>query len=49
MVEGPTSGYRDQSNSECIENRIAVRLVGEKVHGQKENSPDRQIRSQNVC
>ena len=28
---------------------VAVRLVGEKVHGQKENSPDRQIRSQNVC
>ena len=28
---------------------IAVRLVGEKVHGRKEKSPDRQIRSQNKC
>ena len=33
----------------AIKGYQAVRLVGEKVHGQKEKSPDRQIRSQNVC
>ena len=28
---------------------LGSQTVGDKVHGQKGNSPDRQLRSQNVC
>lgn len=40
--------YQMLSNSECRARIFSSQTVGDKVHGQKGNSPDHQIRSQNL-
>ena len=45
---GALPGYRIQSNSEYYTPYRRSQTVGDKLHGQKGNSPDRQLRSQSV-
>jgi hypothetical protein len=43
---GALPGYRSQPNSECRRHRSGSETVGDKLHGQKGNSPDPLLRSQ---
>ena len=45
---GPFTGYQTQINSECRKMLIRSQTTGDKIRGQKGNSPDRQLRSQNM-
>ena len=40
-------GYSFLSNSECRDDYRGSQTVGDKLHGQEGNSPDRRLRSQN--
>ena len=42
---GALPGYRSQSNSECRDAKRGSETVGDKLHGQKGNSPDPLLRS----
>ncbi len=42
---GALPGYRSQPNSECRRHRSGSETVGDKLHGQKGNSPDPLLRS----
>ena len=44
---GAPPGYRSQSNSECRDVKGRSETVGDKLHGQKGNSPDPPLRSLN--
>ena len=44
---GGFTAYRILSNCECHKMINRSQTVGDKLHGQKGNSPDRQLRSQN--
>ena len=44
---GPFTGYQTQINSECRKTTYRSQTTGEKIRGQKGNSPDRQLRFQN--
>jgi hypothetical protein len=44
---GALPGYRTQSNSECRNVKDRSETVGDKLHGQKGNSPDPPVRSPN--
>ena len=46
---GASTGYQPQPNSECRDCELGSQTVGDKVHGQKGNSPDRQLRSLNLA
>ena len=46
---GAPPGYRTQINSECRHLYLRSETVGDKLHCQKGNSPDRRLRSQSVC
>jgi hypothetical protein len=45
---GPFTGYQTQINSECRKMLICSQTTGDKIRGQKGNSPDRRLRSQNM-
>ena len=45
---GPLPGYRSLSNSEYHARQSGSETVGAKLHSRKGNSPDRQIRPQNM-
>ena len=47
-VLGAFTGYRKLSNSECHAIKPGSQTMGDKFHGRKGNSPDPQLRSQNV-
>ena len=47
-VLGAFTGYRKLSNSECRAIILGSQTMGDKFHGRKGNSPDPQLRSQNV-
>jgi len=47
MIAGPNNGYQDQPNSECLFVKSGSETVGDKLHGQKGNSPDPPLRSLN--
>ena len=44
---GPTPGYQTQPNSEYRGVERGSEAMGDKLHGQKGNSPDQQLRCQN--
>ena len=44
---GALPGYRSQPNSECRDAKRGSETVGDKLHGQKGNSPDPPLRSPN--
>ena len=44
---GALPGYRNQSNSECRDVKRGSETMGDKLHGQKGNSPDPPLRSLN--
>src|SRR5512145_2653253 len=44
---GALPGYRSQPNSECLFAKPGSETVGDKLHGQKGNSPDHPLRSLN--
>ena len=46
-VMGASSAF--ESNSEYCKIRVASQNVGAKLHAQKGNSPDRSLRSLNIC
>ena len=46
---GSPKGYQLLSNSECHIDMIRSQTMGDKFHGQKGKSPDRQLRSPSVC
>ena len=46
---GALPGYRNQSNSECRDAKRGSETVGDKLHGQKGNSPDPPLRSLNLA
>ena len=46
---GALPGYRNQSNSECRHAKRGSETVGDKLHGQKGNSPDPPLRSLNLA
>jgi hypothetical protein len=46
---GAPPGYQNQSNSECHGSQYhSNQAVGDKVHCREDNSPDHQLRCQNV-
>ncbi len=45
---GAPPGYRTQINSECHNLYLGSETVGDKLHRQKGNSPDRRLRPQSV-
>jgi hypothetical protein len=47
-VLGAFTGYQKLSNSECRSIIRRSQTMGDKIHGRKGNSPDLQLRSQNV-
>ena len=47
-VLGAFTGYRKLSNSECRNIECGSQTMGDKFHSRKGNSPDQQLRSQNV-
>ena len=47
-VLGAFTGYRRLSNSECRSIILGSQTMGDKFHSRKGNSPDQQLRSQNV-
>ena len=47
-VLGAFTGYRKLSNSECRAIMIGSQTMGDKFHSRKGNSPDLQLRSQNI-
>ncbi len=46
---GPTPGYRIQPNSEYQQVKYGSEIMGDKLHTQKGNSPDQQLRCQNTA
>ena len=46
---GALPGYRSQPNSECRDVKRGSETVGDKLHGQKGNSPDPLLRSLNLA
>ena len=42
---GALPGYQTQPNSECRRQECRSQTTGDKIRGQKGNSPDRQLRS----
>ena len=46
---GAFPGYRIQPNFECRKRERGSQTVGAKLHSREGNSPDRQLRSQNLC
>ena len=46
---GAFTGYQTQSNSEYRDIKSGSQTVGDKLHCQEGNSPDRQLRSLNAC
>ena len=46
---GARKGYQAQSNSECHRLTSGSQTVSAKIHCQKGNSPDHQLRSPSVC
>ena len=48
LGEGSIPDYQSQINSECQIDIIGSQTVGDKVHGQKGKSPDRQLRPPSV-
>ena len=42
-------GTKSNQTPNAIKGKISSQTVGDKVHGQKGKSPDRQIRSLNIC
>ena len=46
---GALPGYRNQPNSECLFAKPGSETVGDKLHGQKGNSPDPPLRSPNLA
>ena len=46
---GPLTGYQTYSNSKCRYSKSGSESMGDKIHGQKGKSPDRQLRSQNYA
>ena len=49
MGSGPSAGYQPQSNYECQDRIHVSETAGAKLRRQKGNSPDHQLRSQNLC
>ena len=45
---GGFTAYRSLSNSECRQLILGSQTMGDKVHSQEGNSPDRQLRSQST-
>ena len=46
---GPFTGYQTQINSECRKMLSGSQTTGDKIRGQKGNSPDRRLRSPNIA
>ena len=46
---GALPGYRSQPNSECRDVKRRSETMGDKLHGQKGNSPDLPLRSLNLA
>ena len=46
---GSPKAFQIQPNYKCHQFYPGSQTVGDKVHGQKGKSPDRQLRSLNVC
>ena len=46
---GGFTAYQIHSNSECLKSTYGSETTGDKVRGQKGNSPDRQLRSPNTA
>jgi len=44
---GPIPGYQNQTNSECHRVKFGSQATGDKLRGQKGNSPDRRLRRLN--
>src|SRR5437763_705019 len=49
MGSGPSAGYQPQPNCECQDRLRVSETMGAKLHRQKGNSPDHELRSLNRC
>ena len=49
LGEGSIPDYQSQINSECHLHALGSQTVSAKIHSRKGNSPDHQLRSQNIC